>query len=132
KARPVVAPPSFVWSGFYVGANIGGAWGSRGVSLLPNDAAASVFGAIVTVNGGSFNSSPSFDTSGVLGGVQAGYNYQFNPNWLVGVETDFNWTNIKGSSQTVTGGAFNVTETFKERIDWFGTVRARLGYLPTE
>jgi outer membrane immunogenic protein len=67
----------------------------------------------------------------VLGGLQLGYNYQFNRNWLVGLETDFDGTGMKGSgSMSDSAGAFFSSPG--ERIDWFGTVRARLGYLPAD
>ena len=68
---------------------------------------------------------------------QLGYNWQLNRNWVVGLETDFDWSGMKGSG-SVSGTAvgpgptfFPFTNTMTERVDWFGTVRARLGYLPT-
>jgi outer membrane immunogenic protein len=80
--------------------------------------------------------STSFRSSGALGGLQLGYNWQFNGNWLVGVETDFDWSGMKGSSSNTSVIfpppllAAPFTGTVDEQIKWFGTVRARLGYLP--
>jgi outer membrane immunogenic protein len=75
----------------------------------------------------------SFDTSGALGGFQLGYNYQVSPIWVVGLETDFDWSGVKGSGSS--GGthaaAIPFTLPVNEKIDWFGTVRGRVGYLPT-
>ncbi len=35
--------------------------------------------------------------SGFLGGGQIGYNWQVHPNWVLGVEVDFSWTNADGT-----------------------------------
>lgn len=121
-------PPVYSWTGFYIGANIGGGWGERDVHYSPNDPASNV------IFGDPIESPPageSFKTSGVLGGLQLGYNWQFNRNWLVGLETDFDWSGMKGSAST-TFGTFPITTTVDEHIKWFGTVRARLGYLPMD
>jgi len=127
KAPVAVAPD---WTGFYVGGNIGGGWGNRSVDYSPNDpASVSLFSA--AVQGGP--PSASFTSSGVLGGLQLGYNHQFNRSWLIGIETDFDWSGIKGSGTTagISGVIGPFSNTVDEHIKWFGTVRARLGYLPT-
>ena len=123
------APVAPAWTGFYIGANFGGGWGNRNVDYAANDRA-SVFAFTL----GAQPPATSFETSGALGGVQAGYNWQFNPVWLIGFETDFDWSGMKGSSSN----AFLLTNLdpvaapLDERIKWFGTVRARLGYLPVD
>jgi outer membrane immunogenic protein len=81
--------------------------------------------------------SGSLRSSGVLGGLQIGYNWQFNRNWLIGLETDFDWSGMKGSGSTggviaTMGGSTPFTATADEHINGFGTIRARLGYLPTD
>jgi outer membrane immunogenic protein len=75
KAEPLppVVQPLYNWTGFYVGANFGG--------VVSNE-------DITGGAGGTFSTDPS----GVLGGFQAGYNYQFAPNMLVGVEFEMDWT----------------------------------------
>jgi outer membrane immunogenic protein len=93
--------PAYTWSGFYAGANLG--WGWARASLT-------VAGATGTSN---------FD--GVLGGVQAGYNYQLFGPLVVGVEADIQLTDQRRS---VTFGPVTVTE----RIPYFGTLRGRVGY----
>jgi opacity protein-like surface antigen len=68
-AYKVTAPPLVPmhnWTGFYVGANLGGAWASG--TLTDN-----VTGASITGN-----------HSGFIGGGTAGYNWQFATNWVVG------------------------------------------------
>lgn len=58
--------------------------------------------------------------NGVIVGGQIGYNWQMN-NLVVGLETDFQGS---GQKQSTTAGLFTGTD----RIRYFGTVRARLGY----
>jgi len=118
-------PPVYSWTGFYIGGNVGGGWGDRDVTFTANDPGAALLLPAIGL------ASQSFDTSGVIGGLQVGYNYQFNRNWLVGFETDFDWSGMKGSSATqLAVGALSTS--VDEHIKWFGTVRARLGYLPTD
>jgi outer membrane immunogenic protein len=74
--RPeVVVPYVYNWTGFYVGANVGGAWANGSL----NDNLAGV----------------TWDTnaSGVAGGFQAGYNYQIK-NFVFGAEWNIDWTSI--------------------------------------
>jgi outer membrane immunogenic protein len=119
------------WTGFYLGASIGGGWGNRHVDYSANDPAAALLFAPGAASGAP--PAPSFDSSGVLGGVQLGYNWQINPNWVVGVETDFSGSGIKGSgSSSPLLLAPSITATADEHIKWFGTVRGRLGFLPTD
>jgi outer membrane immunogenic protein len=126
---PVTAAPS--WTGFYVGANVGGGWGSRGVDYSANDPASVFLFGAATAQGQPPHA--SFTSSGALGGLQLGYNWQLNHNWLVGIETDFDWSGIKGSGSS--GGIIQAVAPFSatvdEHIKWFGTTRARLGYLPS-
>ena len=66
--------------------------------------------------------------------MQIGYNYRFAPNWLVGIETDFQWSDLNGSSNgafSFVGGRAAHTIVANERLHSFGTVRGRLGFLPT-
>jgi outer membrane immunogenic protein len=78
------APPPVVvvynWTGFYIGVNGGGGWGSSNWSFEP----------VAT--------SVKNSTSGGLAGGQVGYNWQVSPNWVLGVEADGDWANIKGST----------------------------------
>lgn len=109
---PMLPPPAYSWTGFYVGAN-GGFGGNK-------------FDYPATVGGLSGTS--SLTSSGFLGGGQVGYNWQLSPLWVVGLETDFDGSNIasNASASTAFGGASAGTT-----IDWFGTVRGRVGALVT-
>jgi outer membrane immunogenic protein len=135
-AQPYRKAPAFVepvssWTGFYVGANGGYGWNNSKVTATPGDPnTANIFLGQVNVA----TASTSFDSKGWFGGLQAGYNWQFDPRWLVGVETDFDWSDINGSGSaptTVAFGATPATFSASEKVEWFGTLRGRIGYLPT-
>ena len=142
KARPVAVPAAFSWTGFYIGANVGGAWS-------PNDAS-SVFGplfpgfivlppnaAIPTVFPGQLASlAGTGNTSGVIGGGQIGYNWQVN-QFVLGVEADAVGSGLKGSSASATRtfgppliiATVNQTVTVDfGRIDWMASFRGRAGF----
>jgi outer membrane immunogenic protein len=125
KDPAYIAP--FSWTGFYVGGNVGGGWSSGWNSAadpLPDPT--------------FFNASPlsfSNKASGIIGGGQIGYNWQFTPNWLVGIETDFQGANLKAGSTIGPIPAFPNASVFhagsssfmNRELDWFGTVRGRFG-----
>jgi outer membrane immunogenic protein len=132
KAPPAPPPPVYSWTGFYVGGNIGGGWGSRDVSYSANDPFSTAMLTDPTSDPGFVPLPASFDTSGLIGGVQVGYNWQLNRNWLVGLETDFDWSGMRGSATTINNLGSGITTNVDEHIRWFGTVRARIGYLPVD
>jgi outer membrane immunogenic protein len=109
---PMLPPPAYSWTGFYVGAN-GGFGGNK-------------FDYPVTA--GPASGTASLNSSGFFGGGQIGYNWQLSPLWVVGLETDFDEADIEGkaTASTALGGA-----SAGSKIDWFGTVRGRAGALVT-
>jgi outer membrane immunogenic protein len=111
-ARPYTkAPPMaavYNWTGFYIGAQVGGAFGDV-------DA---VSGPFPGVN----NQAYSYDLSGVVGGGHIGYNWQVSPNWVFGFEGDGEATSVRDSG-IGTLGFFHET-----RLNWLASARARLGY----
>jgi outer membrane immunogenic protein len=103
----VAAPVPFSWTGFYVGGHIGTGWGDV-TAFDPTDGSVSGSGTV----------------SGILGGIQAGYNYQIN--WLVlGIEGDFSFANVNGTGSggfvSFGGGSGTV------KYDWFSTLTGRIG-----
>jgi outer membrane immunogenic protein len=152
KAPPPAPAPVYTWTGWYVGGNVGGSWGNAHTDIVGSGSVI----AFQNIPPGSpgFPSSIAFADSnnahlnGVIGGVQFGYNYQFSPNWVLGVEADIQGSGQRGSntffdpfSATVCsqlqGGACVANNTlngavissYDAEISWFGTVRARLGAL---
>src|SRR5262249_11167556 len=106
-APPLPPPPVLTWTGWYVGLNAGGGWGTNnGVdNAAPPGDCFSGFGALACpqfIAALSTSMPAHFDTrpAGFIGGGQIGYNWQFN-NWLAGIETDFQGANIKGDASVV-------------------------------
>ena len=168
---PLYGPPAPVWTGFYVGLNAGYDWGTSGNAAT---VAAPLFDAIAVtadtldpahvVAGGLVNGSTALANTGVarlsqkgfLGGGQVGYNYQWGPSFLAGLEADIQGAGVHGGGayagvsqdsiqwndgpgahpcgpsvncvlvRTAAGGGHISAST-----DWLGTVRGRLGYLFT-
>jgi outer membrane immunogenic protein len=124
KARPLPPPvPVFSWTGFYVGAHLGGAWGTAEATATSATACEVLPGICPQVFAASGFSIPvaQIQTNGFLGGIQGGYNWQFN-NWAVlGVEAQFSWTDLKGTSPCVL--VFGCTAEH----DWITTLALRWG-----
>ena len=124
KYRPPPPPvPVFSWTGFYVGAHLGGAWGTAEATATSATACEVLPGICPQVFAASGFSIPvaQIQTNGFLGGIQGGYNWQFN-NWAVlGVEAQFSWTDLKGTSPCVL--VFGCTAEH----DWITTLALRWG-----
>jgi outer membrane immunogenic protein len=90
--------PIYNWTGFYLGINGGGAWGTS-----------------------KWDSVGSFDVTGFMIGATVGYNWQVS-NFVFGLEGDYDWTNIDGSN-----GAWCPTGCTTSN-GWLATVRGRIGY----
>jgi len=128
KASPA-AVVAYSWSGFYGGIHGGYGWGTDHVAIGINDPSGVT--QFVAANGG-FPLSYSFDRNGYVAGGQIGYNHQMS-QWLFGIEADISATGMKGSSTIFTPtcpvcGGPN-TSTVTQDMDWFGTVRGRLGWV---
>jgi outer membrane immunogenic protein len=100
KAPAYTAPQVvYNWTGFYIGGNIGGAF--AGDNSLQG-------------SGGRF-----------MGGVQAGFDYQFAPNWVMGVEAQYDWLSNNNNG----GVLFPATGTvITANSNQLGSVTGRLGY----
>jgi outer membrane immunogenic protein len=126
--------PASNWNGFYIGGNVGYGWdsGSSGVSAFATDPILAPALAFMLAQG-AYPTSLSPSAKGVIGGGQIGYNWQLPSQWLVGLETDLQGSGIKGSaSQTLSPPFVSMTSTgVTKSIDWFGTVRGRIGFLVT-
>jgi outer membrane immunogenic protein len=128
---PVKAPyaPIFNWTGLYGGFNVGYGWGDGRDTVTPLPDPATFNAQVFSLN---------HDPKGWLGGVQLGYNWQIN-RWIAGIETDIDVSGMKGNGLTspilsvVPGVPFpNSFHSAHEAIQSFGTLRGRLGFLPTE
>ena len=108
SAPPVATMPTFTWTGFYLGANAGWSGGSSRAN---------------------FPSAFTADSSGLIAGLQAGYNYQMD-RVILGVETDLNYLQNSLSRSFVSGAGTAIS--LKRDNGWIGTTRARIGFTPVE
>src|ERR1700684_369563 len=102
---PPAAPVAYNYSGFYLGANLGGTFDGENIATPL----------------GNFSTDPS----GVLGGFQSGYNLMFSANWLVGVEGELAWTagqGIANFNNNLDVGSLTISH------GWYDTLDGRLGY----
>ena len=126
RAPPVFAPPPppiFSWTGFYIGVQVGLAFGRDAETFyapgFPELGTASIL-----------NGRPN----GIIGGGHVGYNYQLpgfggfggfgGGGLVVGIEGDLDGTDYR-STQTLGAGDFAFSQGFKSDIG--GSLRGRLG-----
>jgi len=173
KAPVYVPPPPPMWTGFYVGLNAGYAWGATSnattVAAPLFDGVASAANALdpPRANGALISGVTALANTGVasvnqngfIGGGQIGYNYQWGPSFVMGVEADIQGATISGSGgytgaardgmsftdppglfcaiSNAQGGTCTVNRSalgagsITAGVDWMGTVRGRFGYLFT-
>jgi outer membrane immunogenic protein len=140
KARPM-AEPAYSWTGFYIGANAGGAWSpSNGSSdfgpLFPPFAILPPVTPVFTVIPGQLATlGATGNSSGFIGGGQIGYNWQVQ-RFVLGVEADAVGTDLHGSSASASRSfgppiipvTVNQTVTVDfGHIDWMASFRGRAG-----
>ena len=94
------APAAWSWEGQYIGVHAGYAWGTNDLNI------AGTLGSV----------SPS----GGFGGIQLGYNYLLNRNWVLGYEIDVSFAGVDDSGVVAT--------PLSSSVNAFGTARTRLGY----
>jgi outer membrane immunogenic protein len=105
RDMPMKAPmyaPVYNWTGFYLGINGGGGWGTSSW----NSAAAPT---------------GDFDVSGGLVGGTVGYNLHYGQT-VLGLEADLAWSGISGSTNVFCPTGCETSNS------WLSTVRGRIGY----
>ncbi len=126
KAPVYVAP--FTWTGAYLGINAGYGTGSSSTSTYCTTPAGVLSGTGCFAPVGS-----ALSPSGGFVGGQVGYNYQTGL-FVWGVEADIHVSHINDSTGAVpvaccigVGSISGYTLQRSANLDWFGTVRGRLG-----
>lgn len=135
----------FSWTGFYVGVNGGFGVGNRTATFNGNDNVTRDIACVglPPLGPGTCPSPISDNLNGWVGGSQAGYNWQLNPHFVVGIETNFDSSAIRGDGTSrfqypifdiVRNNFFAEAANLQasEELKWFGTVVGRLGVVPTE
>ena len=105
-ARPIAKAPAYTapavvynWTGFYIGGHLGAGFAGDN-ALQSNDAR-------------------------FLGGVQAGFDCQFAPNWVLGAEAQYSWLSGGNNNGVLFPGGTLVTGRAADQI---GSVTGCLGY----
>ncbi len=136
KSAPLVASAP-LWTGFYAGLNAGYGFGVANNAQNYGWANPSAYNSVITAAIAGSNSYMGRDIAqgGFIGGGQAGYNFQYGKNIVLGFEADMQGAGIGGqgsasgvapyASQSVIG----TTAPIQAGINWLGTARGRLGYL---
>jgi hypothetical protein len=127
-------PTGASWSGFYAGVNLG-----YGTGNLNSSVAVEPFTQInpfdFTFPGGT--SSANGKPTGIVGGIQLGYNWRLATGWLAGIESDIQAAGQKSSALGQFSGiteactflacAYTNTTDITAKLSWFGTTRGRAG-----
>jgi outer membrane immunogenic protein len=147
KAPPAPPPvPVFSWTGFYVGGDVGAKW------MQDEWTVTSLFdggGPAPGFVGAPGAPTTTYTVSGIRAGGFVGYNWQFSPTWVGGVEGDAAWadnsqtesgfpgctassvpgyTCVAGATTTPNGLPFGGDTTIVKML-WDASARVRLGYL---
>jgi outer membrane immunogenic protein len=141
KAPPPPLPPAPMWTGFYIGGNVGTVWQQAQNTVNGGAPYAGGMGGSSQVNSEwlPFSSTPTTSRTGLIGGGQIGYNWQ-NGSYVWGIEADFqglSGTGTSSSTQTIWPyGAVGSTGrssprsgviSVSNRIRWLSTIRTRQG-----
>lgn len=108
-ALSVLEKTNYDWTGFYIGGTLGYGWhkaehcDSSGLPACEPDY-------------------PHYTAKGSVGGLTLGYNVNYD-RFIIGVEGDYSFANLKGSLDDAFCGGPCASEVTSS-----GTVRARLGY----
>jgi outer membrane immunogenic protein len=135
---PVKAPVvTNTWDGFYLGVNAGAGFLQDTMSFSQDPGASGVAFDPVSYNGRSW---------GFAGGLHGGYNFALSPSWVIGVEADWDKTQVGtgGGQIALTSGGFRIPPCFQvfgvsnagncqgllmsDNINWTASVRGKLGW----
>jgi outer membrane immunogenic protein len=125
-APMIPAIPIFTWTGFYVGAQVGYAWGNSNNDVPPGAFFVNDAGFLAPFDRGFGGDNDSF-----MAGVHAGYNYQIG-SFVVGLEGDVE--GLFNDNDQFSGVLFDAAgnpvafSLSANSIDWQGSIRARAGF----
>ncbi len=94
------APPLYIWTGFYIGGHLGGAFSNNNNNVFGNN-----------------------DNGRFIGGGQIGADYQFSGSWLVGVEAQYSYVDRNNNAPFVFAGG-----NFNQNLRGLASVTGRVGY----
>ncbi|MGH6774027.1 outer membrane protein, partial [Brucella tritici] len=100
-APVIVTEPIFSWTGAYIGGQIGYGWGKS-----------------------EFEDAFRVKPDGFLGGLYAGYNFDVGNNFILGIDGDITYNNLKDNYSATDG---DIAGDLESKLRWSGAVRARAG-----
>jgi outer membrane immunogenic protein len=128
KEAPYVPPP--LWTGFYIGAHIGAAWENINTEHFRYDD----YGYGWSDYAPGFFNMQNNNQADAFGGAQLGYNYQFSPAWVAGIEVDLGGMDVNvhphGVASTWWGGGPGTSALMDGESNggFYGDVTGRLGW----
>jgi outer membrane immunogenic protein len=123
KAAPQQYIPVTSWTGGYIGGHIGAGSASVTGNQIGSSTGGSYGTCTANADGGYQGlSSCSTVATGVVGGVQIGYDFQ-NRSFVYGVVADWSWTDLK---KHVTNSNSSLP-FFHAKVDWLASIRGRMG-----
>jgi len=121
KAPQMVAPAAPQWTGLNAGISLGARWADIDGTSLSFGGGPVPFPSLANQN---------YDSTTFRVGGYLGYDWQFAPQWLVGLEGDFAWGDAKKHVDALQGIAKANTGNYSEaRQTWDAGIRGRFGYL---
>jgi outer membrane immunogenic protein len=118
KAAPYVRAPAFNWTGFYFGGHAGAGFGTSESTLTSLNVAG------LGIIPGAIGPLPlaSHNVNGFIGGGQVGYNWQFSPVFVAGIEGDFSWSGMEGDAPCL------VVLSCGTKVNWVADITGRVGF----
>lgn len=113
------------WTGLYVGGHFGYGFGQINGTTTPGNGTANAIAA---------SESADQNPSSMLGGAQAGFNYQFSNGFVVGVEADYSWMHMADYRNAFATEGQELIDNHQLQartdysFDWLATIRGRVGY----
>lgn len=126
---PAVPPQVVTWTGAYIGATAGYGWTESASTITAIDTIVTPF----FLSQGTIPRSLNSRFDGFIGGAEIGYNWQID-RWVAGLETDLSYSKMGAGVTNYTpeiGANPETLTSHNTELSWFGTARARLGYLVT-
>jgi outer membrane immunogenic protein len=116
SAPALAAAPIWNWTGFYIGAEAGGAWGHQDAAYCRGYACPTGF---IPLN--------SHGVSGGFAGGEAGYRIQID-RWVLGVGGNFDWAHISGGTFCSNTNDFGPGATCHSNANRYATLTGQFGY----
>jgi outer membrane immunogenic protein len=116
--KAAAGQPAVLWTGFYIGANGGGAWGQTCWTFI---------GTVPAVGLPGPGNEGCHDPRGAILGGQVGYNWQSGP-MVFGLEAAGDWANLQGQNVSLLPSPPFPASTNHTRVDGLGLFTGRVGY----